>query len=137
MIPWPIALLAGLYAVLGTCSAAALWRIAQGQTAQPPLWPAVWTVVSGAIVVGFAFLKPWARTLAIWSATFTLVGSLSAALMAVLQPQPEPMRSLTATGMAGVYLLVLRYLTRPHVARWFTPPQEAGFIKESHGAHLL
>ncbi|MBI3088058.1 MAG: hypothetical protein HYY91_04150 [Candidatus Omnitrophica bacterium] len=129
MIPWPIALLAGLYAVLGTCSAAALWRILQGQEARSPLWPMAWTVVSGAIVVGFAFLKPWARTLAIWSAAFTLVGSLSAALLAVLRPHPEPMRSVTATAMAGVYLLVLRYLTRPHVKAWFT--------KEPHGAHLL
>lgn len=125
MVPWPIALLAGLYTVLATCSAAALWRIAHGQTHQSPVWPAVWCAVSAAIVVGFAFLKPWARTLAIWSSTFTLVGSLSAALMAVLQPTPSPMRSLTATGLAGVYLLVLRYLTRPHVKAWF------------HGAHLL
>ncbi len=126
MVPWPIALLAGFYAVLGTCSAAALWRMLQGQVHQSLLWPAVWCAVSGAIVVGFAFLKPWARKLAIWSSTFTLVGSLSAALMAVLQPPPQPMRSLTATGMAGVYLLVLRYLTRPHVKRWFNPNAECG-----------
>lgn len=119
MVPWPIALLAGLYAVLATCSAAALWRIVQGQVHQSVLWPVVWCAVSTTLVIGLAFLKPWARTLAIWSSTFTLVGSLSAALMAVLQPTPSPMRSLAATGMAGVYLLVLRYLTRPHVKRWF------------------
>jgi len=125
MVPWPIALLAGLYAVLATSSAAALWRIMQGQAHQSPLWPAVWCAVSTTLVIGLALLKPWARTLAIWSATFTLVGWLSAALLAVLRPTPAPLSSLTATGIAGGYLLVLRYLTRPHVKAWF------------HGAHVL
>ena len=122
MVPWSIALLALWYAGLATASAATLWKLGQEQVHGAVLWPSVWCGVSAILVVGLAWLKPWARKLAIWSSGFILLGALANAGLAIAQATPQPMRSLWATGIASIQLVVMRYLTRPHVKAWFINP---------------
>ena len=120
MVPWPIAMLCVAYAALATSSAAALWKAWHEQAVRHSLlWPGVWGVVSTLLVIGLAWLKPWARRLAVWTSVLLMLGSLGVAGMVIVQPRPQPVHSLFATGMAGVQLLLIRYLTRPHVKQWF------------------
>ncbi len=119
MVPWPIALLVLWYAGLATASAATLWKLWHGQVHGAILWLSVWCGVSAVLVVGLAWLKPWARKLAIWSSGLILVGALANAGLAIAQAAPQPMRSVLATGIASIQLVVIRYLTRPHVKAWF------------------
>ena len=71
------------------------------------------------LVIGLAWLKPWARRLAIWTSVLMMLGAMGVAGIALAKASPQPMRSLMATGLAGVQLVVIRYLTRPHVKAWF------------------
>ena len=119
MIPWPIALLSLFYAAVAASSTSTLWRVAVGQLHRSVVWPAIWFTASAALVMGLAFLKPWARTLAVWSSTVMVATSLGAAGLAIVRAHPEPWQSLCATGIAGAHLMVIRYLTRPHVRVWF------------------
>ncbi len=119
MIPWPIAVLCAFYAILATSSAALGWNIVAHRVEGSLVWSGLWTVWSLVLVWGLAFLKPWARTLAVWASVVLMVSALGAALLVILRAHPEPRASLTATGMATVHLIVLRYLTRPHVRAWF------------------
>ena len=118
MVPWPIALLAAGYTILATTSAAAMWRHPQGHGAWP-LWAALWCIVSVILVAGLATLKPWARALAVWVSGALMVSALGAGVLAIGQVPPQPMRSLLGTVMACAQLVILRYLTRPHVKTWF------------------
>ncbi len=123
MIPWPIAFLSMGYALLATSSAAALWRAVQGEAHASLVWQGLGGVLSGILVVGLAMLKPWARKLAIGASVVMMLGALGVAVMAVLQTHPQPLQGLMATGIAGLHLVVMRYLTRPHVKRWFADIQ--------------
>lgn len=118
MLPWPIALVATLFAIPMTWSAAALSHAWTSRT-QPLLWPLVWGVMSASVVVGLSLMRPWARRLAIWASALWMVGALGSAWMAIMQSPPQPRASLLATGVASVQVLIMRYLTRPHVRRWF------------------
>ncbi len=118
MVPWPIALLAAGYTILATTSAAAMWRHPQGQGGA--VWlGALWCGVSVVLVAGLATLKPWARTLAVWVSIGLMISALGAGVLAIVQVPPQPMRSLLGTVMACAQLVILRYLTRPHVKGWF------------------
>lgn len=129
MIPWPIALIAAFYGVVFAWSSAALWRAGAAPASASIGWAGWWSAGSFVLMVGLVFLKPWARRLAVWSSGLLLLSSLGAALLAVAQPVPDARHSLLATGLAALQLVLIRYLTRPHVKRWFA--------KEPHGAHLL
>ncbi len=122
MIPWPIAVVTVWFLVLAVASAGTVWRMSQ--TAWQPwlVWPFLWCSLSTALVVGLAWLKPWARTVAIWGSLLMMLSNLGVALMAAITTSPEPTRSLSATGLAGLHLFVIRYLTRPHVKTWFEGP---------------
>jgi len=119
MIPWPVAFLAIFYAVLATSSAAILWQAGHGQLQRSLLWPGLWCGLSTLLVLGLALLKPWARKLAIWTSIVMMLGSLGVAGSAIVQANPEPIRSLIATGIASAQLVVIRYLCRPAVKAWF------------------
>lgn len=120
MVPWPIALLTLWYAVIASTSAATMWKIASGLQAGSLVWPAMWAVASAGVIVGLALLKPWGRRLALWIAVALLVSALASALARLAQAEPSPRDSLLATGMAVVQVIVIRYVTRPHVKKWFT-----------------
>jgi len=142
MVPWPIALLCAAYTMLATSSVATMWRalhqssVGSAALHQSWWWPALWRGVSVILVMGLAWLKPWARRLAIWTSGLMMLGSLGVAGVAIVQTPPAPMRSLLATGMAGVQLLVIRYLTRPHVKHWFEPSVAQGSRLEAEGQTL-
>ncbi len=118
MVPWPIALLTIGYTALATASAASMW---QGHASGSLLWRGGWTVGMLALVIGLAFLRPWARRLAIGLSMVLMASALVLAFLAVIGERPDPHQSLLATGAAAVQLLVIRYLTRPHVRAWFAP----------------
>jgi len=124
MVPWPIALLAGLYAAIGTSSTASLAKAG----APFSIWPWVWSAASWTLVAGLVLMRPWARKLAIWVSIFMLASSLAAAWIAAARTW-EPGWSLAATGVAGLQCLIIRYLTRPRVKTWFR--------KEPDGTYLL
>ncbi len=120
MIPWPIALLTALYAALATCSFAGVWRLlVVGQTGRDLAWSLAWTGLSGAAMLGLALMKPWGRRLAVWTSALLMASALCAAWFAVARPAPQPRWSFVATGLAAVQMVVIRYLTRPRVKRWF------------------
>lgn len=119
MVPWPIAVVCGLYAVIATAAAVAVWRaLSEGGVAAIG-WSWFWLAMAGSVVAGLAFMKPWGRRLAVWGSLALLVGALGSAVLAIMHAPPQPLRSMTATGLAGVYLVVIRYLTRPRVKAWF------------------
>ena len=118
MVPWPIALVCVGYAVIAT-SAAALMVRGQGLAV---CWSGLWALLSAAVVVGLAGLRPWARRLAVWASAGMMLSALALSLLLAIQAQPDARHSLLATGMAGLQLLLVRYLTRPHVKRWFEQP---------------
>jgi hypothetical protein len=118
MIPWPIALIIVIHAVVGTVSLAGL---VQGMARPSPqlLVPALWLAVSCAAVLGLSGMRPWARRLAVWSSMVMMLMGLAAGLMAAILTPPSARHSLLGTGLASVHLFLVRYLTRPHVRRWF------------------
>ena len=120
MVPWPIALLSIGYTMLATSSAAAVWRHLGQGGAWSLLWAGGWCAVSVVLVAGLATLKPWARRLAVWVSVGLMVGALGAGVLAIRQVPPQPMRGLFGRLMACTQLVILRYLTRPHVKAWFT-----------------
>lgn len=119
MVPWPIALLAIFYMVLGSSSAATVWQVTQRQLTRPLVWAGLWCVLSTILVIGLVRLRPWARRLAVFVSVLMAISALGTAGLAIAQENPEPMRSLFATGLASIQLVVIRYLTRPHVKAWF------------------
>ena len=124
MVPWPIVLLCAAYTMLATSSAATVWRAFQQSGGgydlhQSLWWPVFWGALSSMLVIGLAWLKPWARRLAVWTSVLMMLGAMGVAGIALAKASPQPMRSLMATGMAGVQLVAIRYLTRPHVKAWF------------------
>ena len=120
MIPWPIAIVCGLYTAVATFAAAAAWKGLHAGAPAAVSLSAAWALASAAIVFGLASMKPWSRRLALWTSTALLVSALVTAVWAIFQPSPQPSRSLIATGMASAYLVVVRYLTRPCVRAWFS-----------------
>jgi hypothetical protein len=117
MVPWPIALLAAVYAVLATASAASVWRIVTGSSSQSLLWAVGWLSLSAAAMCGLALLKPWARTLAVWG--FAALALLTLALAGQLVGSGRPVGALVTALMAGLHILAIRYLRRPTVKALF------------------
>ena len=119
MIPWPIALLVIWYAAIATAAAAKLWQMGPALASQSGWWIGLWAGLSLVLVIGLAWLKPWARMAAIGGSLLMTVGAILGALRAVAQVPPSMSQSLTAMAVASVNLVVIRYLTRPHVKAWF------------------
>lgn len=126
MVPWPIALLCGFYTAVAMCAASAAWKGVHSSGLAAVSLPIAWVAASAVVVGGLAYMKPWSRTLAVWVSTALLLSALMTAIWSVVQSPPQPSRSLIATGLAGVYLVAIRYLTRPRVRAWFTPVPGTG-----------
>ncbi len=118
MIPWPIALLALFYGVNATVSAATAWKIVFGAVDRPLLWPLAWLAVSAGAMFGLALLRPWGRVLAITGLVLIAVVALTYAGLFVMAGRP--LAGLAATGLAGVQVVVIRYVRRPMVKALFT-----------------
>lgn len=119
MIPWPIALLCGFYTAVATFAAAAAWKGLHHDGPAAISLSAAWVAISAVVVFGLAYMKPWSRKLAVWVSTALLLSSLATAVWSIFQSPPQPSRSMIATGLASVYLVAIRYLTRPKVKVWF------------------
>ena len=119
MVPWPIAVLTLVYGAIATSSVAAMWRAAQGQVQQPLVWSGIWGGVSAILVIGLTLMRPWARVLAVWASLAMMLSALGMAGLALVQATPNPTHSLFATLVASLQLVIIRYLTRPHVKVWF------------------
>ena len=117
MVPWPIALLAAVYAVLATAAAASVWRIVNGTSQQSLLWAVGWLGFSVATMCGLALVKSWARTLAVWG--FVALALLTLALAGQLIGTGRPVGALITALMAGLHVLAIRYLRRPVVKALF------------------
>ena len=117
MVPWPIALLALFYGVIATISAATVWKIVAGMVDRTLIWPLVWLAVSAGAMLGLPLLRSWGRTLAIVGSVLMAVVSLAYAGLLVLAS--KPLIGLAATGLAGVHVVVIRYLRRPAVKALF------------------
>lgn len=118
MVPWPIAWLSLLYGVLAAASAATVWKIAVGTIERALIWPVVWLGLSVFTMCGLALLKPWARGLAILGLALIMVVLLAmAGLFAV---SAHPWGALFTALLAGVPVIMIRYLRRPVVKAYFT-----------------
>ena len=118
MVPWPIALVSLFYGLLTALSAVSLWKIVIGASAQSPIWPMVWLAVSVLAMCGLPFGKPWARSLAVWGFVALTVMTLSVAGLLVMGG--KPVAALLSTMSAVVYLIGIRYLSRPMMNAWFS-----------------
>ena len=117
MVPWPIALLSLLYAVLMTVSLGSVWKIVSGAVVRPLIWPLAWCMLSAAVMCGLPLLKPWARRLAIAGSIWLLVTTL--AIAGALVAQGRPGLGLAAALGSGAHVLIIRYLQRPTVKAFF------------------
>ena len=118
MIPWPVALLTLCYGIVAALSGATLWEILLKTLDRPLVWPAAWLVLSGAAMIGLPLLKSWARTTALIGLAWMILTML--VLAWGLAVGGHGMGGLLATIVAGVLLIPVRYLRRPHVKSWFT-----------------
>ena len=117
MVPWPIALLALFYGALASLCGATLWKIAIGAGERSALWPLAWLALSAAVTCGLPLLKPWARRLAIVGAIGLGIITLGFALL--IAGAGRPGLGFVGALMAGIQLVVIRYLRRPDVKAYF------------------
>ncbi len=117
MVPWPIALLALFYGVIATLSAAMVWRTAHGEISLRFAWATLWLICSAGATGGLPLLRPWGRTLAIWTSALLMVATLAVA--AVLVAAGRPGIGLAVTLSTACHYVMIRYLKRPAVRRWF------------------
>ena len=122
MIPWPIALLALFYGVVATTSAATLWKILTGAMERPIVWPILWLVLSAGAMCGLPLLQSWGRRFAVWTSSLLTASTLAASALLVAAGRPGA--GLAVTFSAAFHLLVIRYLQRPSVKRWFGEASE-------------
>ena len=117
MIPTPIAILALFYGLVATLSAAAVWRVASGASHQSLLWAVGWLALSVGATCGLPLLRPWGRTLALVTSAALMAATL--AVSAALIASGHPGAGLAVTFTTAFHALVIRYLGRPVVKRYF------------------
>ncbi len=117
MVPWPIALLALFYGAVAALSAATLWKITLGWVQQSAAWAVIWLACSGGAVVGLVWLRPWGRRLAIWTSWLLILSTV--AVSGLLVAGKQPLAGLIVTFSTACHYLMIRYLKRPAVVRWF------------------
>ena len=118
MVPVPIALLTLFYGVIATISAANAWKILTGLSHQSLVWPIGWLAVSGGAMLGLPLLRSWGRALAIWTSALLMVATL--AIAGLLVAAKHPGMGLIVTFSTAFHALVIRYLQRPAMKRYFT-----------------
>lgn len=124
MVPWPIAILVVCYGVVAAASGATMWRALIGVEESRVLWLGICCGLSSALVVGLALLKPWARSLAIASSWILILVSLAVAGRYVLATRPGA--ALLTTCVAGLHMVVIRYLRRVTVKNYFNEAMRFG-----------
>lgn len=117
MVPWPIALLTLFYGVIAAASAVTAWRVVAGVIDRPLIWPAGWLVLSASVMCGLPLLRRWARALAVITSALMVLVALSMAGVFVMAG--HPLGAVLATVGAGMHLVIIRYLRRPHVRAYF------------------
>jgi hypothetical protein len=120
MVPVPIALLALLFGMMATLSAASVWQILTGVSGRSVFLPLLWLAISAAAMFGLPLMKAWGRRVAILGAWLLAATVLASAGLLVGSGRPAA-GLLTAIG-AGLPVLVIRYLGRPSVKVHFTHP---------------
>ena len=115
MIPWPIAVVAALFAAVAMASASMLMHGGPGVALS-----VLWCAAALATVIGLAWLKDWGRRLGVWLSLALTVTTLLGGLAAFAGTPPEPKKCLAATGLSAVYMTIARYLSRPRVKAWFS-----------------
>ncbi|HEX9780224.1 MAG TPA: hypothetical protein VGB20_03325 [bacterium] len=118
MVPLPIALLACAFAALSAVSAVSLWKTSAGLAEGSPLGPLVWLAGSLAAMCGLALLRPWGRLMAVAGAVVLML--LGLAVGGVQVASGRPADALLATCFGGAQVIVIRYLRRPDVKRYFS-----------------
>ena len=119
MIPWPLAALSILYGLLAFLSVVRLTEcLARGMLAGG-LWSMLWVVVASGACIGLPGQKEWGRRLAVFGAILFMAAALIGAVILVVRVPPQPRLALLETLLAGLALMVLRYLTRPHIKGQF------------------
>jgi len=117
MIPTPIAILTLFYGIVATLAAARVWRVASSASPESLLWATGWLVLSAGTTCGLPLLKPWGRTLAVITSAALMVATLAVA--AALTASGHPGAGLAVTFTTAFHALVIRYLLRPDVKRYF------------------
>ena len=130
MIPWPIALLTVFDGILATIAGSGLWRALTGIGSQAE-WTVAWFAVTAATTCGLPLLKDWARKLAIGIAVW--IGLVTLAYAALLVKAGHPGMGLAASCSTAGQWIIVRYLRRPAVKKWFTTCPEL----DSSGASPL
>ncbi len=123
-VPRPIAALAIFYGCVAASSAATVWKIVTGVSQRPLIWPAAWCVGSAAAIYGLVLLKPWGRVLAVLGLLILTVTAVAVA--GLLAMKGHPVAALLATAGASIYVIAIRYLSRPQVKQWFTAQRVIG-----------
>ena len=120
MVPWPIALLTLFYGAVATASAATLWKVVTGLDHHSPIWSVGWLMVAGGAMCGLPLLRPWGRTLAVWTSALLTLATL--AIAGLLVGAGRPGLGLVISLSTGFHVLVIQYLRRPSVHAWFQQP---------------
>ena len=120
-------MLALYYGAIAAFSAAKLWRILTGTASGSLAWQMLWLALSGGATYGLAFLKPWGRRMAIWTASLLMVVLLALSALLVLMANRPSTGFFIACG-AALQMLAIRYLSRPAVKLLFLADRTAGYF---------
>ena len=119
MIPWPLAALSLLYGLLAFLSAVRLVECLARGMAAGVAWMAVWVVIASGACVGLPAQKEWGRRFAVVGAVLFTAAAIVGAVVLVVRVPPQPQQALLETVLAGVALVVIRYLSRPVIKAKF------------------
>ena len=119
MIPWPLAALSILYGLLAFLSAVQMVTCIAQQSAAGVVWTALWLVLAAGACIGLPAQKEWGRRFAVVGAALFTVAAIIGAVVLVVHTPPQPQQALLETLLAGVALIVVRYLRRPIVKAQF------------------
>ena len=120
MIPWPLAALSILYGLLAFLSAVRLVECIAQPSAVGVAWTALWLVLAAGACIGLPAQKEWGRRFAVVGAALFTVAAIIGAVVLVVRTPPHPKFALLDTLLAGVALVVIRYLRRPVIKSKFS-----------------
>ena len=119
MIPWPLAALAVVYGLLAFLSAVRVVTCLAVRDWLGVGWSGLWFAVTAVACVGLPAQRELGRKCAIIGAVLFLPVALRVAVQHVLQTPPRPDGALISVALAGVAMIILRYLRRPVIKAQF------------------
>ena len=125
MIPWPLAALSVLYGLLAFLSAVRLVECIAQQSSAGIVWTVLWLVIASGACIGLPAQKEWGRRFAVVGAALFTVAAIIGAVVLVVRVPPHPQQALLETVLAGVALIIIRYLRRPVIKAQFQASQQA------------